>query len=186
MTGITLGSTNFLLFILCWAGMLSTLLPWWLRLIKCADQLANPDHDSLTLCFEWEEPERKGIQISTEHLHILGGAVTGHYTGQCVIHLLAWWWCQSSPWTNSLAWQRRVEDLQSCNCSTETFVRSWPRCVSITVHLLITSNPRIWQSIVGYSTNDLQILLLIPAVKQLWELISILDLTSRVTGFKSK
>lgn len=51
----------------------------------------------------------------------------------------------------------------------EAFVRSGPRCVSITVHLLITSNPKTWLSIVGYSSHDLKIALggarIIPAVK---------------------
>lgn len=88
-----------------------------------------------------------------------------------------------------MAWQRRVEDLQSCNYTTEAFVRSGPRCVSITVHLLITSNPKTWLSIVGYSSHDLKIALgrarLIPAVKPMWGLISLLDLTSRAIGFTS-
>lgn len=104
--------------------------------------------------------------------------------------MLGWWWCQSSLWTNSVAWQRRVEDLQSCNRTIEAFVRSGPRCVSITVHLLITpSNPKARPSIVGYSSHDLNIELegarLIPVVKPMWGLISWLDLTSRAIGFKS-
>lgn len=51
---------------------------------------------------------------------------------------------------------KESEDLQSCNHTIEAFVRSGPRCVSITVHLLITpSNPKTWPSIVGYSSHDL-------------------------------
>ena len=81
-----------------------------------------------------------------------------HITGQFLIHPLGGWWCQPRLWTNSVAWQRRVEDLQSCNRTIEVFVRSGPCCVSITVHLLITpSNPKTWPSIVGYSSHDLNI-----------------------------
>lgn len=89
-----------------------------------------------------------------------------------------------------MAWQRRVEDLQSYNRTIEVFVRSGPCCVSITVHLLITpSNPETWPSIVGYSSHDLNIesggARLIPVVKPMWGLISLLDLTGREIGFKS-
>jgi len=47
-------------------------------------------------------------------------------------------------WTHS-AWRDKGElkDLQSCNHTIEAFVGFGPRCVSITVHLLITpSNPK--------------------------------------------
>lgn len=116
-------------------------------------------------------------------------ADSGHNT-QRLIHLLGWWWCQSTLWTNSVAWQRRVKDLRSCNHTMEAFVKSGPRRVSITVHLLTTpSNPKIWLSIVGRSSDDLKIELgehrLIPAVKSMWGLISLHDLTSRAMGFKS-
>lgn len=82
-----------------------------------------------------------------------------------------------------------TKESQSCNYTKEAFVRSGPRCVSITVHLLITSNPKTWLSIVGYSSHDLKIALggarIIPAVKPMWGLISLVDLTSRAIGFKS-
>lgn len=102
-------------------------------------------------------------------------------TGQRLIHLLAWWWwCQSRLWTNFVAWQERAEDLQSYNHTIEAFVRFRPRCVSITVHLLITpSNPK---------ALDIHVRLfiswrIIPTVKPMWGLISLHGLTSRATGF---
>lgn len=90
--------------------------------------------------------------------------------------------------------QRTVESLESCNCKTEAFLRSGPCCISITVHLLITpSNPKDWLSILGYSSHDLHVKVvvgecgarLIPVVKPMWGLISLHDLTSRAIGFKS-
>lgn len=90
--------------------------------------------------------------------------------------------CEQTLWRDKGEWK-------SCNRTIEAFVRSGPRCVSITVHLLITpSNPKAWLSIVGYSSHDLNIELegarLILAVKPMWGLISWLDLTSRAIGFK--
>lgn len=85
---------------------------------------------------------------------------------------------------------QEMEDLQSCNCTTEVFVRSGPCYVSITVHLLITSNPQTWLSIVGYSSHDFKSgfwgAWLIPAAEPRWGLISLPVLTSRATGFKSE
>lgn len=85
---------------------------------------------------------------------------------------------------------QEMEDLQSCNCTTEVFVRSGPCCVSITVHLLITSNPQTWLSIVGYSSHDFKSgfwgARLIPAAEPRWGLISLPVLTSRARGFKSE
>lgn len=101
------------------------------------------------------------------------------------IHLPCWWRCQSCPWANSVAWQRRVEDLQSSDRTIEASVRSGPCCVGITLHLIITpSNPTA--SFNSWLKHQIGGAWLIPVLKPLWGLISLHNLTSTAMGFKTR